>query len=178
MYSYKFRKKNLSKVDDQIGHACDELDSYQMQPKTPPEKKMKLFFGCYWSSCIPHERKAHDNELKTLLAEGQLHKEANRVFCCNKTKQKQTPQTKTKQKTKIKRERKRKTRKYVQKGLEIYSLSQRWPMGWRKEPMWLPGNSLVSRPLVKDVYQAVLSMGKLSWSSDLQGLKTSWSSSL
>nr|XP_033808109.1 melanoma inhibitory activity protein 2 isoform X2 [Geotrypetes seraphini] len=70
---YRLQKEEkLSKVDEKINHAAEELNSYRIRAKDL-EEELEKTIRSFQSQITSHEKKAHDNWLAARAAERQLN---------------------------------------------------------------------------------------------------------
>ncbi|XP_053422988.1 melanoma inhibitory activity protein 2-like [Nycticebus coucang] len=70
--NYRLEKEKLSKVDEKISHAAEELEIYRNQAKDL-EDKLERTIRSYQGQLISYEKKAHDNWLAARTAERNLN---------------------------------------------------------------------------------------------------------
>ncbi|XP_052550598.1 melanoma inhibitory activity protein 2 isoform X3 [Tympanuchus pallidicinctus] len=66
------KEEKLSKVDEKITHAAEELNSYRLRAKDL-EEELERTIRSYQNQITSHEKKAHDNWLTARAAERQLN---------------------------------------------------------------------------------------------------------
>ncbi|XP_021256952.1 cTAGE family member 5 isoform X2 [Numida meleagris] len=66
------KEEKLSKVDEKISHAAEELNSYRQRAKDL-EEELERTIRSYQNQITSHEKKAHDNWLTARAAERQLN---------------------------------------------------------------------------------------------------------